>query len=122
MADHAGCLTAFLGRIDEEWAPASIYITENGASYSTGVDSGGRVPDLERIGYLDSHIRAAVTARMQGVPVDGYFVWSLMDNLEWVEGYRQRFGIIHVDHATGTRTPKDSYYWYRDRIEEGVSK
>ena len=57
-----------------------------------------------------------VITRRVRVPVDGYFVWSLLDNLEWVEGYRQRFGIIHVDHATGLRTPKDSYRWYRDRI------
>lgn len=63
----------------------------------------------------------AVAARNQGVPVAGYFVWTLVDNLEWVEGYRQRFGIIHVDHATRTRTPKDSYHWYRNSIKEGVS-
>ncbi|NND03552.1 MAG: beta-glucosidase [Acidimicrobiia bacterium] len=114
-------LTEFLERINNEWEPESIYITENGASYSTGVDEGGRVRDQERIEYLDSHIAAVAAARERGVPVDGYFVWSLLDNLEWVEGYRQRFGIIHVDHATGTRTPKDSYYWYRNRINDGMA-
>ncbi|MGI9609977.1 MAG: GH1 family beta-glucosidase [Acidimicrobiia bacterium] len=114
-------LTGFLERINTEWAPESIYITENGASYSTGIDEGGRVRDQARIEYVDSHVAAVGAARDRGVPVDGYFVWSLMDNLEWVEGYRQRFGIIHVDHATGTRTPKDSYYWYRDRIRGGMS-
>lgn len=114
-------LTAFLLRIDEEWGPETIYITENGASYSTGVDEAGRVPDQGRIDYIDSHVAAVKAARASGVPVDGYFVWSLLDNLEWVEGYRQRFGLIHVDHATGTRTPKDSYYWYRDRIKGGLT-
>ena len=109
-------LTDYLVHLHEEYQPESIYITENGASYGDGIGPDGRIHDQRRIDYLDAHIAATHEARNGGVPVDGYFVWSLIDNLEWVEGYRQRFGLIHVDHATGTRTPKDSYQWYRELL------
>ncbi|NNF64633.1 MAG: beta-glucosidase [Acidimicrobiia bacterium] len=109
-------LTDYLVHLNEEYQPASVFITENGASYGDGVGPDGRVHDQRRIDYLAAHIAATHNARDRGVPVDGYFVWSLMDNLEWVKGYRQRFGLIHVDHATGTRTPKDSYHWYRELL------
>ncbi len=112
-------LTDYLRHINETYAPPSIHITENGASYSDGPGLDGRVRDQRRIDYLADHVDAVMAARESGVPVDGYFVWSLLDNLEWVEGYRQRFGLIHVDNATGTRTPKDSYRWYRDLIAGG---
>lgn len=114
-------LTEFLQRIHREYGPDSIVITENGASYSTGPDEHGRVPDRRRIEYLDEHVAAVERARANGVPVDGYFVWSLLDNFEWALGYSQRFGIVWVDHATGTRLPKDSFQWYRDRIAAGIS-
>jgi len=84
-----------------------VYITENGCSYD-GID------DRERIDYLASHI--AAMRRAEGVDVRGYFVWSLLDNFEWAEGYHQRFGLVHVDFATGARTPKASYHWMRDLI------
>jgi beta-glucosidase len=109
-------LTEFLKRIAADYGPASILVTENGASYSDAPDTNGRVDDSRRIEYLDQHIDAVMTAREAGVPVDGYFVWSLMDNLEWVEGFSQRFGLIWVDKETTERIPKDSYYWYRNRI------
>ena len=111
-------LTRFLKRLSADYAPASIVVTENGASFSDGPGADGRIHDSRRVDYLRSHVAAVADARDAGVPVDGYFVWSLMDNLEWVEGYRQRFGLIYVDHATGTRTPKDSYYWYRELLGE----
>ncbi|HEU4894372.1 MAG TPA: family 1 glycosylhydrolase, partial [Acidimicrobiia bacterium] len=66
----------------------------------------------------DSHIDATLAARQSGVPVDGYFVWSFLDNLEWIEGFSQRFGLVWVDEETRRRIPKDSYRWYRDRIRE----
>ncbi|GFJ80334.1 hypothetical protein Phou_045140 [Phytohabitans houttuyneae] len=72
--------------------------------------------DADRIAYLDGHLRAVHTAIERGVDVRGYLVWSLMDNFEWAEGYRKRFGIIHVDYRTQRRTPKDSALWYRDVI------
>ncbi|MER6525300.1 GH1 family beta-glucosidase [Streptomyces sp. NPDC001508] len=98
-------LTAFRGRYGDRLPP--VVITENGCSYE-GVD------DQERIAYLDGHIRALHRAIEAGVDVRGYFVWSLLDNFEWAEGYARRFGLVHVDHATQRRTPKASYGWFRD--------
>jgi beta-glucosidase len=109
-------LTDFLVRVRDEYQPPEVLITENGASYSDGPDAAGRIHDERRIEYLDLHIGAVREAAELGVPVGGYFVWSLLDNLEWVSGFSQRFGLVYVDHATGTRIPKDSFYWYRDRI------
>jgi beta-glucosidase len=109
-------LTDYLVKLREEYAPKAIVITENGASYSDGPAEDGAIHDSRRIEYLDSHIRATANAIGAGVPVGGYFVWSLLDNLEWVAGYSQRFGIIWVDHATGQRIPKDSYDWYQRLI------
>ncbi|MCQ4083132.1 GH1 family beta-glucosidase [Streptomyces sp. RB6PN25] len=86
-----------------------LTVTENGCSYP-GTD------DHERIAFLDAHIRAVADAVAQGADVRGYFVWTLTDNFEWAEGYHQRFGLVHVDHATQLRTPKASYAWYRDVI------
>lgn len=111
-----GALTEFLERIQEEYDPPEIYITENGASFGDGPDVHGIVDDQRRIDYLDGHFRAAADAIERGVKLRGYFVWSLMDNLEWAEGFSQRFGLIWVDRATGERTPKRSFEWYRDFI------
>ena len=112
-------LTDYLIKLDHDYAPGSIVITENGASYSDAPGADGAIHDGRRIDYLDSHIRASRSALAAGVPVGGYFVWSLLDNLEWVEGYSQRFGLIWVDYATGQRIPKDSYHWYRRAIASG---
>ncbi|MFH8288456.1 GH1 family beta-glucosidase [Streptomyces sp. NPDC018059] len=100
-------LTAFRDRYGERLPP--LVITENGCSYE-GLD------DQERIAYLDGHLRALHRALEAGVDVRGYFVWSLMDNFEWAEGYRQRFGLVHVDHDTLERTPKASYHWLREAL------
>jgi len=113
-----GGLTGFLQRVADTYDPVSIIITENGASYSDAPDRNGRVKDNRRIAYLDAHISAVEEARSSGVPVDGYFVWSFLDNIEWTQGFSQRFGLVWVDKDTGNRVPKDSYYWYRDRIKE----
>jgi beta-glucosidase len=94
-----------------------IYITENGTSVDDKVVA-GRVADPDRIAYLDGHIRALAQAMAEGVDVRGYLTWTLLDNFEWAEGFHQRFGLVHVDHQTQTRTPKDSYYWLRDRLAE----
>ncbi|MFF3610600.1 GH1 family beta-glucosidase [Streptomyces sp. NPDC002580] len=100
-------LTGFRERYGDRLPP--VVITENGCSYD-GVD------DQERIAFLDGHIRALHRASEQGVDVRGYFVWSLMDNFEWAEGYERRFGLVHVDHDTLERTPKASYGWLRDAL------
>jgi beta-glucosidase len=110
-------LTTLLRRISDDYPGVPLVITENGAAYATGPDEGGeRVPDGDRIRYLDSHLRAAHDAIAAGVDLRGYFVWSLMDNYEWAEGYSKRFGIVHVDYRTQARLPKDSALWYRDVI------
>ena len=94
-----------------------VIITENGASFhDAGPGPDGRVADPRRIAYLDAHLRATAEAITAGVRVDGYYVWSALDNFEWAAGYEQRFGLIHVDYGDLSRTPKDSYYWYRDLI------
>lgn len=93
-----------------------VYITENGCSVEDVVTADGTVPDLDRIDYLDTHLQAVDAAVAQGVDVRGYFTWTLMDNFEWAEGFHQRFGLVHVDHATQVRTPKASFAWYRDLI------
>ncbi|WP_369389073.1 GH1 family beta-glucosidase [Streptomyces sp. CG1] len=98
-------LTGFRDRYGDRLPP--ILITENGCSYE-GID------DQDRIAYLDAHIRALHTALESGVDVRGYFVWSLLDNFEWAEGYARRFGLVHVDYETLERTPKASYRWFRD--------
>lgn len=100
-------LTGMRERYGDRLPP--VVITENGCSYE-GVD------DQERIAYLDGHIRALHRAVEAGVDVRGYFVWSLMDNFEWAEGYARRFGLVHVDFETLARTPKASYAWYRDLL------
>jgi len=114
--DPAG-LADYLVRVQREYDPRSILVTENGVSYSDAPDENGRVSDRRRIEYLDQHIEATMSARASGALVDGYFVWSLLDNVEWVAGFSQRFGLVWVDEETGERVPKDSYGWYRDRIE-----
>jgi beta-glucosidase len=111
-----GDLTAFLERINTEYRPESIFVTENGASYGDGPGPDGVIRDDRRIDYLRQHIGAVLDAIEAGVPVNGYFVWSLLDNLEWVAGFSQRFGLVWVDHSTQRRIPKESYRWYRDVI------
>jgi beta-glucosidase len=113
-------LGAFVRRLHDEWYSGPIVITENGASFSDGPDAGGAIHDRRRIDYLDRHIDQVEVLRNEGIPVEGYFVWSFLDNLEWVSGFAQRFGLVHVDHDTQIRTIKDSGYWYRDRIARGV--
>jgi beta-glucosidase len=106
----------YLQHIAETYRPERILVTENGASYSDEPGPDGTVDDSRRSSYLEQHISAVDTAVDSGVPIEGYFVWSLLDNLEWVSGYSQRFGLVWVEHSTGRRVPKGSYYWYRDLI------
>jgi beta-galactosidase len=93
-----------------------IYITENGCSFDDAPGPDGTVDDQQRIAFLGSHLSAVAAAMADGVDVRGYFVWSLLDNFEWSEGYHPRFGLVHVDYETQKRTPKASYAWYRDLI------
>ena len=95
-----------------------VYITESGCAYDEAPDATGRVRDERRIDYLDGHLRAVARAIEAGVDVRGYFVWSILDNFEWAEGYTKRFGLVHVDYETQARTPRDSYAWYARVIAE----
>lgn len=90
-----------------------IIITENGAAYKDEIKN-SRVHDPRRIAYFEEHLAALYKAKNSGINIAGYFAWTLMDNFEWAEGYRARFGLVHVDHTTQMRTIKDSGYWFRD--------
>jgi beta-glucosidase len=94
-----------------------IVVTENGLSTRDWVSLDGKVHDPERVDFLERHVLELMRARDSGVPVDGYFHWSFLDNFEWNHGYRERFGLVYVDYATERRIPKDSFYRYRSLME-----
>lgn len=98
--------------ISRDYTPESILVTENGAAFHDPDPVEGRVEDPDRVEYIESHLRAVLEAREAGVPVDGYFYWTLMDNFEWSFGYRQRFGIVRCDFASQERVIKDSGRYY----------
>jgi beta-glucosidase len=106
-------LAELLARVERDYRPGPIYVTENGSCYDDTVGANGRIEDTQRRHYLMRHLGALRDALGDGVPVQGYFAWSLVDNFEWAEGYRKRFGLVHVDYATQQRRLKDSAHWYR---------
>jgi beta-glucosidase len=105
---RAGGLEQILLRISRDYGARRLYVTENGSAWPDTVAPDGQVHDQDRVRYLDEHVAACGRAVGQGVPLAGYFAWSLLDNFEWAEGYDPRFGIVHVDYATQRRTVKDS--------------
>jgi beta-glucosidase len=105
-----------LTRLHSEYAAPPLYVTENGAAFPDVRRHDGRVEDPDRISYLEQYLGAVARAIAEGVPVKGYFVWSLLDNFEWAHGYSQRFGLVYVDYPTLERVPKASFSWYRDFI------
>jgi len=106
-------LAELLARVDRDYRPGPLYVTENGSCYDDVVTGDGSVRDVARRRYLMRHLAALRQAVDDGVPVKGYFAWSLLDNFEWAEGYLRRFGLVHVDYATQERRLKDSAKWYR---------
>jgi beta-glucosidase len=102
------------------WNPGPIYITENGCSAEDVLTSAGRVHDTERVMYLRNHLTHLQRATSEGLPVKGYFLWSLLDNFEWADGFSKRFGIHYVDFKTLKRTPKLSAEWYREVIRRNA--
>jgi len=102
--------------LNKTYAPKAMFIAENGAAYHDSPSADGRVHDVRRVSYLRRHFVELARAIQDGLPVTGYFAWSLMDNFEWSVGYSQRFGIVYVDYATQKRTPKDSAYFYQQVI------
>jgi beta-glucosidase len=109
-----------LMRVHLGYRPDKIYVTENGVSYLEGPDTKKRVDDARRTTFLRDHLLSAHRAIAAGVPLEGYFAWSLMDNFEWDHGYTQRFGLCWVDYQTQERIPKDSALWYKKVIEDNA--
>ncbi len=102
------------------WDVKSIYITENGTSAADQPDTAGNVYDVDRIMYLRNYLTQLQRATSEGVPVLGYFLWSLMDNFEWTDGFEKRFGLYRVDFNTQRRTPKLSASFYREIIAQNA--
>jgi beta-glucosidase len=113
---HPPSFTELLMRVHRDHPGVPLMITENGAAFADEPGPDGVVHDADRIDYLRGHLAAVHDAITKGVDVRGYYLWSLMDNFEWAWGYTKRFGIVHVDFASGRRTLKDSATWYRSVV------
>jgi beta-glucosidase len=111
-------LSFILEQAHEKYKLPHLFVTENGASFDDRRD-GQAVHDPERIAYLEAHVGEVLRVRKEGVPVQGYFVWSLLDNFEWALGYSKRFGIVYVDFDTQERVVKDSGHWYGELARSG---
>ena len=112
------CIYWGVRNVCELWKPPAVYITENGCSSDDLLTPEGRVEDTDRVMYLRNHLTHLHRAADEGYPIKGYFLWSLLDNFEWADGYSKRFGIHYVDFKTQRRYPKLSAEWYRDVISE----
>ncbi len=114
---RAAGLEHVLVKLTGDYGTRPIYVTENGSAWTDRVEPDGRVHDPDRTRYLEEHLAACGRAVRRGVPLAGYFAWSLLDNFEWADGYGARFGLAHVDFATQQRTVKDSGYRFADIIQ-----
>jgi beta-glucosidase len=101
-----------LVNVGRNYPVGKLYVTENGAAFPDVWDGSDTVSDPRRVDYLRGYIMACAEAIEQGAPLCGYFVWSLMDNFEWSEGYAKRFGVVYIDYPTQRRLIKESGYWY----------
>ncbi len=110
-------LTELLVRLKNDYPVPPMYVTENGGAFRDECVN-GRIHDVLRADYITRHIDAVAEAIAQGVRMEGYMVWSLLDNFEWASGYDKRFGIVHVDYPSQKRTPKDSALWFRDFLAQ----
>lgn len=115
---HPSGLTRSLQRLNADYRPGSLVITENGAAYATGPGPDGSVQDTRRREYVKTHLQACLAAIAAGVPLDGYFLWSLLDNFEWAFGNAKRFGIVWVDFETQERIIKASGHMYSRIIRQ----
>jgi beta-glucosidase len=102
--------------VTQLWNPAAIYITENGCSGEDSRDAAGQIADTDRVMFLRNYLMHLHRAAAENYPVRGYFLWSLLDNFEWLDGFSKRFGIHYVDFKTLQRIPKLSAAWYREVI------
>lgn len=112
---HPEGLRQVLGMVNRDYRPPQIYVTENGAAYEDVVDSNGHIHDGDRVSFLARHFESTLQAIGDGVPVRGYFVWSLLDNFQWASGYDKRFGVVYVDYETQQRVVKDSG-WFLEAV------
>jgi beta-glucosidase len=106
-------LGELLRRLAYDYGYKRMIITENGAAFLEAPSVDGMVMDDAREDFIDQHLQQVVASRTEGIGVDGYFAWSLLDNFEWAEGYDMRYGIVHVDLKTQRRTPKKSAHFLR---------
>jgi len=111
-------LTRALLRLNEDYAPSALFVTENGAAYATGPRPDGSINDVRRCKYVQRHLQACLAAIEQGAPLHGYFLWSLLDNFEWAFGFAKRFGIVWVDFETQERIIKASGHMYSRIIRQ----
>jgi len=109
--DDSGLLEVLV-RLTREYPPIPLAVTENGAAFHDEIAADGGVHDPERLAYLQAHMGACRQAIAAGVPLHGFFAWSLMDNFEWAWGYTKRFGLVYVDFDTQERIIKDSGRWF----------
>ncbi len=116
VAIRPEALYRVLTRVCREWTDRPLWITENGLALADYAGPDGRCHDPERIDYFAGYFEAAARAIADGVPLEAYLVWSLMDNFEWADGYSKRFGMVYVDYPTQTRIPKSSAHWLRQVI------
>jgi beta-glucosidase len=114
---YADGLYEILGRVHFDYHFPALYVTENGAAFPDQVGTDGQVDDPRRIAYLRGYVASVARVIAAGVPLCGYFVWSLLDNFEWAHGYKMRFGLAYTDYTTLRRIPKASAYWYRSLIQ-----
>ena len=114
-------MVTLLTRVAKDYQPAEIYLTENGSTYDDVIGQDGQIDDVQRRRYLVRHLAAAREIVRLGIPVKGYFAWSLLDNFEWAEGYIRRFGLTHVDFHTQQRRVKASGKWYRSFLRGEVT-
>jgi len=102
--------------VSELWNVKDIYITENGFPCADQIDKQGNIMDTDRVMLMRNYLPALQRATAEGIPVRGYFAWSLLDNFEWLKGYTMRFGLYHTDFKTLKRTPKLSAHYYRETL------
>ncbi len=114
---------AFFGSlmsIRNHYGNPDLYVTENGCAFNDDLVEDGKVHDERRIKFYESYLRAMNKAIAQGVNIKGYFAWSFMDNFEWSSGYSMRYGLTYIDYKSLKRTPKDSFYWYKDYVKSNI--
>jgi beta-glucosidase len=115
-------LLKVLRRVYRHYEPRALVITENGVAFTDRPEPDGSILDESRRAYLESHLEVALRAVQEGVPLEGYFCWALMDNFEWAEGVSKRFGLYHVDFVSQERRLKHSGQWFRDIVRQARNR